>query len=442
MDFEQKVYNTLRKSHPTERLVVRRHKVAEKGHFFFLKGTERACYVQDRLRKMQPHFLEFLGIERFEDLNHVSEEPFCTYGAVINITSARMSPEAIHLVNSIDGSNSVPVRLNLAYVANYSLFPGQLVAIRGRNVSGDEIVAEEIGYTPSLDVNNTECTDFSHLYSRKPLEIITASGPFSENNVEFGSMERLLEQSPDMFILHGPFFAPCGGFDERDPFEVFRGELLSRLVGWLRKTTTSRVVIVPHLEDIIAMRLIPQLPFTFDDFDGRILYLSNPSMFFVNEFLFATSSSDLLLPLISEECFLAREGQPASSSGGTIFSCDRVERMCYHLVFQKTFFPVFPAAFPVSFQDLRIVDVDIAPDFLVFSSKVWCFKKEVGPTTIINHGCQTKVENKCYSKITIGPRGTRHNVEFCEFAARQKRSTDASQPPDSAECGARSVSGA
>lgn len=415
MLFEEKIYNKLKKNTHVDRITVRKYKVCERGCFFFVKDTEKTHYVQHRLRTMQPHFLELLEIDRFENTNHTSAESFHTYGTIVNISKGRVGKDAVYIMNNIDGSNAVLVRVNLNYLAHYSVFPGQIVALKGKNVSGNELVAEEIQCMPLLDINNPDARAFARVYEKSPLVIVTACGPFSDEDNGFLVLERLLDRDPDLFILHGPFIASHTRLDDRSPFEVLRDEVLTRMEKWLRKSTTSKIILIPSLDDITSTRLLPQVPHEVDGVDERIIFLSNPCMFFVNEFLFATSSTDLLLPLISEECFLSDARNEASGAADILFRGDRVERMCYHLVFQKTFIPVFPSPYPMSLSDPTAFDTDITPDFLVFSSKVWNFQKEITPTMVINHGSQCRVENKVYSRIVIGSGSPRCTVEFHKF---------------------------
>lgn len=407
---EEKIYKKLRRCTEEPRSTLRRYRTHERASLFFLRADEKTRYVQHRLREMQPRFLELLGLRAFESTSHVSNEPFYTYGMIVNISQSRLCKDTVYIMNCIDSSNSVLVRLNLEYLQGYSVYPGQVVAVRGRNSAGNELVVEEIECMPLLDINNTDSSSFRHIYARRPLEIITAAGPFSDGEQGFAALETLLEKTPDVLILHGPFALSSTDAGEKDPVAALRQDVLPRIEAWLRRSATSRAILVPSLDDGVSLRVQPQIPYTLDGMDSsRALFLSNPSMFFINELLFATSSADLLLPLISEECFLSSKSA-VSGSTGLLFAGDRIDRICRHLVFQRTLLPVFPAMHPVSLADPSVFDMDISPDVLVVSSKVRSFVKEITPTTVVNHGVQHRVENKVYARILVGDGSTRHTA--------------------------------
>lgn len=407
---EERIYRKLRRCTEETRSTLRRYRTHERASLFFLRPDEKTRYVQHRLQEMQPRFLELLGLRAFESASHVSNEPFYTYGMVVNISGSRLCKDTVYIMNCIDISNSVLVRLNLEYLQGYSVYPGQVVAVKGRNSAGNELVVEEIECMSLLDINNTDSSSFSHIYARKPLEIITASGPFSDTKQSFTALETLLGKASDILILHGPFALSGTDAGGRDPVAVLQQEVLSRIEAWLRRSATSRAILVPSLDDAVSLRLLPQIPYTFDCIDSnRILFLSNPSMFFINELLFATSSTDLLLSLISEECFCTSQNA-VSRSTELLFAGDRIDRICRHLVFQRTFLPVFPAMHPVSLADPTVFDMEITPDIFVISSKVRSFVKEITPTTVVNHGVQHKVENKVYARILVGGSRMRHTA--------------------------------
>lgn len=417
--FEDKVYSKLRKKVDTDRVVIRKYKNFTEGRFFFLRSADKTCYIKNRLGYMQPYFLELLGLVNFEKTNYVSEKSFYTYGIIVSIGKNRITKDSVYLMNNIDESNSVLVKLNLQYLECYSLFPGQIVAVKGKNVAGNEIFIEDIECMPVLDINYSDKKCFEHIYRSKPLEIITASGPFSEDGISFAALETLLEENPDLFILHGPFFPPSERYGMLNPFEAFKSQVLDRIQGWVRGSTSRKAILVPSMDDITSMKLLPQVFDFFGHIDDRVVLFSNPSMFFVNEFLFATSSTDLLLPLIGEECFLNEKKTDTSSNASFLFGGDRIERICCHLVFQKSFLPTFPPLYPVSLSNPKAFDIDISPDFFIVSSKVRNFKKDIASTIIINHGSQGKVLNKVYSKTVIGLGEPRAVTTFHKFVTEK-----------------------
>lgn len=96
----------------------------------------------------------------------------------------------------------------------YSLFPGQIVAIQGMNLSGQRINAyriyEGVPRPPGSSSVRQLRTYHHDAQEGKPIQIITASGPFTTSDsmsyqplVDF--LHIVMEQAPDVVVLTGPF---------------------------------------------------------------------------------------------------------------------------------------------------------------------------------------------------------------------------------------------
>ncbi|KAF7679654.1 DNA polymerase alpha subunit B [Astathelohania contejeani] len=400
MDIEEKILNKLNKNFLLERVKIRPVKQYTRDKLFFIKKYEKQDYIQHRLTKMQPFFLELLEISEFKSVNHTSQTHFYTFGMIVSPNGSKITEDNVYLASNIDGSNEVPVKLNLKYLKKYSLFPGEIVAILGKNTNGNEIYVEEIHCMPILDINpiyDAEKKRNEKIY-QTPLEIICCSGPYLVNDTN--SLSIILLKNPDLFILHGPFITTPSS--SMAPMEYFKSEIIDKLEAWLRQSLYSKIILIPTIDDILTLGIYPQFPINLKGINDRIIIMSNPCQFYVNEFLFGSSTLDILLSLTSEECFYNGEHGINDQCSDLLFSDDRPARMAYHVVFQKSFLPVFPCKDSVNLGASDILDMDVTPDFLILSSKIRHFSKNIGPSVVINTGIQSKPENKRYGKIVIG----------------------------------------
>lgn len=327
----------------------------ENPTYFYLSPEDKLDFVTQRLQFMKQSFLDLLEITDFLPINHISSKSFYTFGMITSITGSKIDSDCM-IFNPSDKS-SVLSKLNLNSVDSYSLFKGQVVAIKGKNPRGDEISVESIYTLPVVNINTSK---------RQSLRCTVSKGPFTQSIIK-----QILENDPEVLILFGPF-----NEDNESDFANFE-ELLQFLESQLKKTPVSKAIIVPSLEDTQFLRIIPQLakPYAFQ----RIICVSNPSFIYINNHLVSLCNYDLIHELSSEEIYKEKK-----SDNDLLFSGDRVTRLSYHLVFQRSFAPVFPSNINVALGEW--LNMKNSPDLYICSSKMIQFSKEVGPTTVVNIG--------------------------------------------------------
>lgn len=322
----------------------------EKAHYFYRKPIEKRDFVNSRLLQTIDCFLETLNISEFKPVNFQSIKPFYCFGMISSSTGSKLDTEDVFIFNTIDGSN-IPVKLDLSAVDQYSLFNGQIVALKGTNSRGDSILVEKI-YTETI---------FSISASTKGnLNAVLCRGPYS---IEY--LNRLFELDSDVFILLGPF---CGTSESE--FTEF-GLFISSIENNLMKRPKVKTILVPSLDDYSAVRIFPQPPLKIDS--SNIITLQNPGVFYLNENLISVCNFDNFLDLCSEEI--------ASESLNT---SDRVERLVKHLVFQRCFVPVLFSKLEVAYGPW--LNIKHSPDIYIIASKMKQFERKVGPITVLNTG--------------------------------------------------------
>ena len=145
------------------------------------------------------------------DVRTVFQTNFVTWGRVrcdmqgkLNKVSTEL--EGIHTYHDlIEGvrikSSIVPV--DLSNVQEFSVFPGQIIAVEGKNVTGNLLEAKNIfssGYPPASDA----------FVLKNDIYITVAAGPFTTiNDLNYDPLinllERIKEEEPHVLILIGPF---------------------------------------------------------------------------------------------------------------------------------------------------------------------------------------------------------------------------------------------
>ncbi|KAH9411430.1 DNA polymerase [Ordospora pajunii] len=413
MDFDQQVLRALcaRPVPKTDIQIFREAKVSN----FYIKRNEKYDYVKHRLECMRPYFLELLQIKQFESVNHISASSFCTYGMIVNPTGIKLDASNICVASNIDGSNDVVVRLNLEHLCRYSVFPGQIIAVKGKNIGGDEIIVERLDCVPVVDVNTADAGSLGNA-SNNP-RIIAFQGPYYSELSECGVdvFERVLAMEADILILIGPFVKPLQELGGESPFGVLSDVFMPKVRRWLRQHLWRKVVLVPSIGDPTCLNVYPQE--AIDTEEERMYCVSNPCEIFVNRCLVAISSLDMPLEICSEECFYnSGDADATDVCGELLFKGDRMDRLAHHLVFQRSFVPVFPSRSAISYSSPEGLMMGMAPDVYLVVSRLKGFCRRAGPSLVVNLGFVARGGKACVIKPGTGGEA---NAEFVDLCAEE-----------------------
>jgi len=261
----------------------------------------------------------------------------------------------IMLEGDLKYSSGNRVRLDISILDKYSIFPGQTVVVKGVNTSGHEVVAQTIYDNFSdpcipLDLNVLNAKwDNPVLQNSKPAPVIAlaAIGPFTTSNT-FEYKESPLQSfakvvakmKPAVLILLGPLI------DIENPAVhtlgvTFQEAAVNLLNCFFHDCCLPgvymQILIAPSIRDAHHDVVFPQPPYfdfenvetPYPDFQ-TIELICNPAQFWVNDFFFAVTSYDVLLPLTRQLTYLDRTGTRKSN---------KIELVCEHLIKQKSFYP-------------------------------------------------------------------------------------------------------
>lgn len=262
------------------------------------------------------------------------------------------------------------VPLKIDNVPSFEFFPGQVVALRGVNASGEYFSAKEILGLPLLPV---PASTFSALDAHserlrggpdamedadpRPLTFFVGGGPYTaDDNLAFEPLYELCNRAAtayaDVLILTGPFIdlehplIATGDFDlppeqNADPDTatlktLFRAWISPALRSLAEAVPSITICLVPSVRDAISKHVSwPQeaLPRKELGLPKQARMLSNPVTVSLNEILVGISSQDILAELRQEEVVGPSPRTPSI-----------LVRLPRHLIEQRHFFPLFPSA--------------------------------------------------------------------------------------------------
>lgn len=390
----------------------------------FTPMDARANALDDQLLHLSEQIVEKHNLQ--EDISSVQKpnpEEVCLFGRICNAAhSGKINSTSILLEGSRDYSHGKRIELKLS-MPSYSLFPGQVVAVKGYNPQGKAIAATQMYDGLPSPYTKTAAADLMKYHHTKqkgePLYIMTTSGPYTTNdNQEYEPFHDFLNfvkiNRPDVVILTGPFTKTNLEQEEEalgnKRFFMKIICLLEEVLGG-EEDLMTQFVLIPSLEDEAASPIYPQAPFQnrtpksypslnlqtstlyIQSNNNQIHCLSNPASFSVNEVTFGVTSTDVLLHLSSEMIHM----NPSQN---------RMDCLVQHLLRQQSFYPLFPANInaPCDVTKWEKYHLTQSPDVLLVPSKLTTFCRRVEDTLVVNPGTLAKgVHGGTYADMWIHP---------------------------------------
>jgi DNA polymerase alpha subunit B len=268
------------------------------------------------------------------------------------------------------------VPLKMDSVPGFQLFPGQIVALKGINASGDYFTVSEILEAPLLPVAASTPSGLeAHIQRLRggpdamdsdsvsaPLNILVGSGPYtSDDNLDFEPLHALCSKAADSYadalVLSGPFLdidhplIAAGDFDLPDNalaepdtatlVTVFKYIIAPAFHQLVAANPNITVILIPSVKDAISNHVSwPQEPFPRKELGlpKSVKIVGNPMTISINEIVTGISSQDILYELRHEEV-----------TGGKLTDGNLLSRLPRYLIEQRHFFPLLP---PVERQKL------------------------------------------------------------------------------------------
>eukprot|EP00049_Salpingoeca_infusionum_P025871 m.22276 g.22276 ORF g.22276 m.22276 type:complete len:655 (+) comp8372_c0_seq2:89-2053(+) len=371
--------------------------------FMFEKLNDKAAVLDEQLDDMGRKIVKRHKIKdeesgepvQFAHVAMAAQDPTYICGRIdVDALSGKINSSSILLEGSSTTSSGRRIPLTFAPATGYSIFPGQMIGVRGVNPTGHGFVADTIyqgAPAPLRKIAPKELIDT--YYSRtssesQALDIFVAAGPFTPtSNLDYEPLRDLLQQvseeKPDVLILLGPFAStehPLADTMERTFEEQYKGfvDEIAQVVLADEDLKHTHVVIIPSMQDGSHDFIFPQAPIQVMEHE-RIHYYPNPAMFMVQELLFGVTSTDVLFHLSKQEFSRGADK-------------DRMVRLVNHLFEQQSFYPMFPPdkSTPVDYTRSEAFHMQKKPDVLLTPSNLRQFVKDVNGTLVVNPGSLTK----------------------------------------------------
>lgn len=335
-----------------------------------MKLSEASEVLDDRIDEFRQLVQEHHNLEdsAFGNPSYQSPSEIIAVGRICSDTNeSKLNIASLVLEGSRRWGSGRRVPLKLDNLTSYNFFPGQIVALRGVNASGDFFTVSEIISMPllnqpaskpeELDIHNTRLlhTPDSDPSSLRPLTILIAAGPYTtDQNLEFSSLHALLDNAvnscADAVLLVGPFLDAehplirTGDFDipphvssnpdQATMTDLFRHHISSTLQSFTSRLPTCSVILVPSLRDAHHRHAVwPQDKYVKKELGlGKTVQcVTNPMTLSMNEFIVGMSSLDILDMLRREEIV-----------GGKSRAVNLYERGARNVIEQRSFLPLFP----------------------------------------------------------------------------------------------------
>ncbi|KAI8989258.1 DNA polymerase alpha/epsilon subunit B-domain-containing protein [Pilobolus umbonatus] len=374
--------------------------------YMFEDMREKGYILDDHIEHLGQLMHEKYNCE-FSNPMRTDQGTIFSYGRICGDTSeGKLNDKSVLLETSRDLGMGKRIRLNLSRVNDYSLFPGQVVAVEGKNLRGDCIHVDNILLPPSPGKTTTQSIEDIH----NPATMIVANGPFTLNSdlsfTPFHSLiEKCLEERPNVLLLSGPFISSkhphiMSGKVNMTPNHLFMNEIIGRLQHLITQNDNLDVILIPHADDMIhEYPLYPQPPLNLSLKHPRIHYLSNPCSFSVNGTSIAVSNIDILARLCKEEI----HGPEAQT--------ERIPRIIGHIFQQHTYYPLSPVdmADNIDAKQLPNINIKSKPDLFIIPSQLTHFIKMVDDVVCINAGYVAKQNTTgTFALVTMYPS---HNMK-------------------------------
>ena len=281
------------------------------------------------------------GLDDVDPIGPTSQDTQIHVGRICcEAAEGKLNAKSVMLEGSLQFSNARRIRLDLSRIGDYALFPGQIVAVEGNNSGSGSFTVRKLyqgAPAPLPSHTPTQLQEFKTKNDGQPTVVWAASGPYTtSDNMNYQPLADLFNKilkasvKPDVLVLMGPFVSAdhptvrTGHItepseDDSGPIsltfeECFRLYVAEPILGFAldNPDVKTTIMLAPSLDDVHHTYCFPQPAFAKSAFQwpeenvdlvrsGRVVLLSNPSAFKVNDVTVSLCTADVVMDTVSEE---------------------------------------------------------------------------------------------------------------------------------------------
>lgn len=193
-------------------------------------------------------------------------------GRIVCDSDAKLNENSVLLESSRCIGSGLRIPLNLSSVPAYSLFPGQIVMVKGINSDGKCFHVQQFLHPTNSLLKIPKLPQAYADYASLPgemMSVMIAAGPYSLNEkLDYSPLSALLKSAvsikPELLLLTGPFVdienaQIVTGRATALPDQIFKQEILYRLKEFQEVCPGTRIALIPSLNDtVITDYIYPQ----------------------------------------------------------------------------------------------------------------------------------------------------------------------------------------
>ncbi|CAH2094507.1 unnamed protein product [Euphydryas editha] len=370
-----------------------------KAMFGFELLHEKAGIFDNHIRYLSQCIMKKNGFTESSSVRHKTQTEVLVAGRIECDADARLNSKSVVLQGTWEDSLSQAVSVDLDGVKQYSLFPGQVVVMRGINPRGNKFIAQEIFYDASCPVPDPKADMMNVL--KGTLSMVVAAGPYTtSNNMAYEPLKDFITyigtHKPHIVIMTGPFMdsehAKIKDHSMAETYKSFFDKLIDSIAEISTSSPFTKVYIVSSPKDAFSMNIYPAPPYSSRRKHTNIYFLPDPCTLNINGIIVGVTSTDILMHISQEEISYGVAG-------------DKLARLAAHVRAQQSYSPLWPA--PLG-ADAALwaahAQLPAAPHLLLLPSNFRYFVKEVNGSVVINPEHLTKGEGGgTFARVLIAP---------------------------------------